>query len=518
VSAAVPADAGHASAAAAPAPIIVSERTRRALWTLGAGLAAGIAVRVLCEMLLDRLDVALSLGALALVVAVLAQQGVVRLPPRAGWHYAPLAPLVVALVWRDSATLYTVNLLAIVAGLALAAPRARMPRLARAGVSDYLAAGLATAAGTCSGALPPLLAVDWRELPGRGRLGAVRAAGLGLAAATPVVLVFDGLFRAADPAYAQLIASVVRIDLGDLLEHLLFTAAWVWILTGVLRATFLAAPIPTATGMRRSGTVAPTAVGTALGVVAALFLLFVLVQLRYLFGGHEAVLRTAGLTYAEYARRGFFELVWVAGLSLPLLLVADWAADKGDPVAVRRLRRLAGLVVALLFVILASALERMRLYTAAYGLTETRLYTTAFMGWLALVLGWLVATVLRGDRRRFGAGTLAAGLAVVGCLDLLNPDGMIVRVNGARAAAGGSYDAAYGTSLSADAVPTLLRTLPTLPAPARCAAARGLADRWDRELRYPSRWNVALAAAGRDVGDRERLLRRAGCLDGRAGP
>jgi hypothetical protein len=285
----------------------------------------------------------------------------------------------------------------------------------------------------------------------------------------------------------------------------------VWSLTGWLRATFLAPALPAATGARRSGTVAPAAVGTALGVVGALFLLFVLVQLRYLFGGHEAVLRTAGLTYAEYARRGFFELVVVAGLSLPLLLVADWAADKTDPVAVRRLRRLAGLVVALLFVILASALERMRLYTAAYGLTETRLYTTAFMAWLALVLGWLVATVLRGERRRFGVGTLAAGLAVVGCLDLLNPDGMIARVNGARAAAGGSYDAAYVRSLSADAVPALLQTLASLPEPARCAAASELANRWDGELRYPRRWDIALVRSTGAIGNRERLLAQAGC-------
>ena len=46
--------------------------------------------------------------------------------------------------------------------------------------------------------------------------------------------------------------------------------------------------------------------------------------MRYLFGGSEWVQRVAGLTYAEYARRGFFELVVVAALVLVLLLIAHW--------------------------------------------------------------------------------------------------------------------------------------------------------------------------------------------------
>ena len=65
----------------------------------------------------------------------------------------------------------------------------------------------------------------------------------------------------------------------------------------------------------------------------------------------------------------------------------------------------------LLDIMLASALLRMRLYTAEYGLTELRFYTTAFMGWLVLVFGWFVATVLRGRRERFGAGAIAGGVA-----------------------------------------------------------------------------------------------------------
>ena len=59
-------------------------------------------------------------------------------------------------------------------------------------------------------------------------------------------------------------------------------------------------------------------------ILDLLFLAFVIVQFRYLFGGRDLVQQSANLTYAEYARHGFFELVAVAALTLPLLLLGDW--------------------------------------------------------------------------------------------------------------------------------------------------------------------------------------------------
>ena len=50
--------------------------------------------------------------------------------------------------------------------------------------------------------------------------------------------------------------------------------------------------------------------------------------------------------------------------------------------------------------VIVSALQRMRLYTQEYGLTELRLYTTAFMLWIAAGGVWYLATVL---------GTTASG-------------------------------------------------------------------------------------------------------------
>src|SRR4029079_10528966 len=141
-----------------------------------------------------------------------------------------------------------------------------------------------------------------------------------------------------------------------------------------------------------------------------------------------------------------------AALSLPLLHAADWLLGERDRPVLRRFRVLALLMLLLLDVMLASALFRMRLYTAEYGLTELRFYTTAFMGWLVLVFGWFVATVLRGRRERFGTGALVAGWLVLAGLNLANPDAIIAGVNLDRAARGRPLDRAYAAALSADAL------------------------------------------------------------------
>jgi hypothetical protein len=263
----------------------------------------------------------------------------------------------------------------------------------------------------------------------------------------------------------------------------------------LLRMPFAATAVPV-----RQPRLGITDGAVALGLLNALFLAFVVVQLRYLFGGTSMVEVTPGLSYAEYARRGFFELVAVAALVIPLLLLADWAVHRERPLDERVFRLSALVQLILLAAIIGSALYRMRLYQQAYGLTELRLYTTVFMGWVAVVLAWLAATILRGRRHRFAFGALVAGLVAAAGLNIANPQALIVRVNAERAAAGHSYDAAYAGRMSGDAAPALLATLPRLPGDDRCRVAHRLLKEW-----LPARaggwrtWNYGDARARRAV-------------------
>lgn len=257
-------------------------------------------------------------------------------------------------------------------------------------------------------------------------------------------------------------------------------------------------------------------VGVVLGLLNVLFACFVIVQFRYFFGGAARVMSITELTYAEYARRGFFELTWVAGLVLPLLLITHALLQRKErpAVAERIFRPLAGTQVALLFVIMASAVARMRLYQSEYGLTELRLYTTAFMLWLGLVFIWFAWTVLvRSSRQRFACGALVAAFITVGLLHLLNPDAYIVRANAAHARAGRAFDAAYAASLSADAVPALISALPSLSRDERCLVARELSARWSGPAPWEDwrSWSLARSRAWRTVSAHQEELREATC-------
>jgi uncharacterized membrane protein len=243
----------------------------------------------------------------------------------------------------------------------------------------------------------------------------------------------------------------------------------------------------------------------------ALFLLFVVVQFRYLFGGDALIQGTPGLTYAAYARRGFFELVFAVVLVLPVLLAADSVLDRRNRRDDLLFRVLAGFQIALVLAIAASALERMRLYRANYGLTESRFYAMVLLIWMGAMLLWLAATVLRGRRDLYAFGMLVSGLATVGLLFAINPDAIVARTNLARmtsTGAPGRFDVVYASRLSADAVPVLLRGLAALPRQVQCPLARHILRRWSPERELPlRRWNWSVAQAREAVRENQGRLR-----------
>jgi hypothetical protein len=294
-----------------------------------------------------------------------------------------------------------------------------------------------------------------------------------------------------------IVTNVLRIRFETLVVHAFVTGFCAWIVAGYLRGVLLGKERDFAARQEvPHPTLGLIEIGTVLALLDLLFLGFVLVQFRYFFGGAALVRETTGLSYAEYARRGFFELVTVSGLALPLLLFAHWLLRKDNPRAERVFRAFAGAQLVLLAVIMVSAVQRMRLYQREYGLTEQRLYPTAFMAWLAVVFVWFALTVLRGHRERFAFGAMIAGYVLIAGLQFLNPDGLIARVNAARVAEGRSFDVNYASSLSGDAVPELMVSLPSLQAADRCVLATRLLRTWRPSQPSDWRtWGVARARA-----------------------
>lgn len=490
----------------------VSDRTRLGLGTLGAACVLG----VLGDALLRATPwgVNVSLWVVGLVAATLAVARWRGIGLRGGgkWLALPALFFASALAWRDSPALIALNLLALLMSLALAALRSRTGKLRVGGVLDYALGLLAGALSAGLGSLALLFGdIRWRETPrGRWSKGAA-AVGRGLLLALPLLLIFGTLFVAADAMFQGLVSDLFGWDPAELFSHAVLAGTLAWLTGGLLRQTLLGRELENPVGECPSVlTLGITEMTIVLGTLNALFLAFVAVQFRYFFGGAALVEASTDLSYAEYARRGFFELVTVAALVLPLLLLADWVRRREKPAHDRLFRALTGLLVLLLFVIMASALERMRLYRNEYGLTELRLYTTVFMGWLAAVFVWFLATVLRGRRRNFAFGALVAGFIAIALLDALNPDAYIVKTNVARANPRQPVDAYYLTSLSADAAPALAESLPSLPERERRIVATRLVYRWSYSPAPDWRtWNWARSRA-REEAATDQVVSQAG--------
>lgn len=225
-------------------------------------------------------------------------------------------------------------------------------------------------------------------------------------------------------------------------------------------------------------------IGIILGLLNALFLAFVIAQVPYLFGGMELVQSTPDFKLADYARRGFGELVAVSALVLPILLLGHWLVRKDKPVTGTLFRVLAGIQIALLFVIMASAVQRLVLLTGnlGYGLTTIRLYPLIFMTWLAVVFVWFSATVLRGARQHFAWGALWSAFVILGATNLVNPDRFIVEHNVALMRQGREFDAYYNSSLSDDALPSIVAAIPEMNDEDIRAAGYNLARRHCEKL------------------------------------
>ena len=493
-------------------------------------LAAGVILGAAGDALLHAagppgLNLSLWVASVAAAALALHRRAALALDrERLGWLAIGVV-FAAGLAWRDAPPLKLLALGCAALTFALAAHRLAAAWVRRAGVVRY--AGALALGALHAWTAPALALVD--AISATPRVDAGRAArwrraaavARGLLIATPLVAVFGALFMSADAVFAKLVGDVFRFDFEWIASHILLFSILAWLSTGSLRGFLTGTELPPPRLVWREGalpvfapkrpTLGITEIATALAALDLLFLLFVMVQFRYLFGGHALVQVTPDLTYAEYARRGFFELVFAVVLVVPVLLAADWLLDRRIRRDALVFRGLAGVQIALVFAITASALQRLRLYHASYGLTESRFYAMALLIWIGAMLVWFAATVLRGHRDWFAFGALASGLATVALLFVVNPDAIVARTNVARLTSGDAperFDVAYATSLSADAVPVLIGALPDLTHDVQCPLARHMLRRWRPDRERPLRsWSWSAARAIDAVGEHEAQLR-----------
>jgi len=231
---------------------------------------------------------------------------------------------------------------------------------------------------------------------------------------------------------------------------------------------------------------------------AVVLWLFVLLQASYLIHPPPAAIGT-GVTFADFARRGFGELSFAATLVGAIILVLEHTrpadSSERDRVVMRWLE--LALVIAL-EIVLVSAFRRVILYEQAYGYTTARVFAQGYMIVMALSLGALALEITSGHISvAFGRRVAEIALGVFTVLVFWNFEAWIVNSNIDRAATTGKFDARYTRQLSSDAIPTLVDRLTEIPAAQRDSVMLRLGcERLPGDRRW-FEWNSRVAAAGR---------------------
>ena len=194
---------------------------------------------------------------------------------------------------------------------------------------------------------------------------------------------------------------------------------------------------------------------TVMAMVSAAYLVFIGVQFGYLFNAFSRLL-PQGFTYADYARRGFGELVVVIIINLVILALSMGVSRRGTG-AQGALKGMETGLVALTLLLCASELAKMALYMDAYGLTQLRVYVTWF---IVLCVAFFVALCVKVYLPRFRLIRFCAGAFLVWylALNLVDIDARIAQYNvwAYRAGQTKSVDVQMMYDLSDSAVPYLV--------------------------------------------------------------
>ncbi len=257
---------------------------------------------------------------------------------------------------------------------------------------------------------------------------------LGLLLTIPLTSIVAMLLCNADEGMAKLMNKLIfapDFESLILIPHLAFGALIGFYLFGLLYSN-AATPKPLSDaeceksilGMR----IMPNAmVYAAVTPICILYVLFFVSQFRYFLGGFTGEL-AEGFTYAEYARKGFFELCTVCCINFAVIGIMSFMAKLCGELKPVMLKIYTLFLSVCSLVLAGTAMAKMFLYINAYGMTQMRIYTTWFM--VLLIIGF-VLIIIRQFRKHLPVCRIGFILftAMFGLLCFSRPDAWITRYN-----------------------------------------------------------------------------------------
>ncbi len=496
-------------------------RKTLSIWIVLLGLALGLLGNVFFYQ--NHIGLSFPLFIIILVVVLLAASRPAQTPVnwRNLWPLLPLVFFAVMVAVRVDVSVMTLNIAATLTLGALALHYLPKERPLDEGTLEEHALGVIEASIVSFFAALPEVGQSFGALREKSWQGRTLVAVLrGLALAAPIILVFTLLLGSADAVFAEYVENAWEMLAfnpdASLIDQAMITLGLGWLSIGTLAYGIARRELP---GRRQATTpdteeaddtdaeaffaygddepVAMAAVertpvkrkrgtlriglietGIVLGLVDVLFGMFVLVQFAYFFGGVDTIANT-GISYAQYARRGFFELVAVSVLTLGLVLWLNMVTVRQEGRQNRIFIGLATILVALTSVMLISASQRMFLYEEAFGFTHLRVFTHVFMLWLGILFGVFLLSLFGVKKHVFALGVVLVTIGYLGTLNLMNVDLYIAQRNIDRFYDGHALDLRFLGLLSADAVPAVIELYQSDNPDAREWSAQWLARQLD---------------------------------------
>ncbi|UJF34047.1 DUF4153 domain-containing protein [Paenibacillus hexagrammi] len=297
--------------------------------------------------------------------------------------------------------------------------------------------------------------------------GKIRQGLLGLLLALPILFVVVALLASADSIFQSWVSEVPQwlsgISIGDGIARIaagsfiaLYTFCYIWgLLFPLIKERADAALEYSASDADPviNLSMSPITAAVLLVSVNSVYVLFAAIQFSYLFGAADGMLPT-GVAYAEYARRGFAELVLVALINIVLLLGGLRLIEAGGRAAELLRKLLLSMLVGCTLVMLVSAYSRLSLYEHAYGYTQSRLLVHGFMLYLAVLLLIALCRIWK-ERFSLAKATVCISVAAYLIMNYANIDARIALNNIQRFEETGVIDIPYLSRLSVDALPAI---------------------------------------------------------------
>jgi len=296
----------------------------------------------------------------------------------------------------------------------------------------------------------------------------------GLLIALPIVIFFTSMLASADLVFDQKLADFLdkfeTEDIAEYIERMIYILLCAYILVGIFLHAAFASDNTKALAEKKKMKqfLGFTEASIVLGSVSLLFLIFVIIQFQYFFGGQENI-GVEGYSYSQYARRGFNELINVAFFSLLMIIGLGKLTHRESETQKRIYSGLSIFLVLLVMVILVSAYQRINLGIDWHGYSRLRLYPRIFLIWVGILFITIVTLESFRLEKYFTFAFLMASFGFGVSLTLANVDNAIVKYNIERVVNGKNLNTIHLSSLSTDAISVLVDEFksPNIPDPIR---------------------------------------------------